>query len=559
MSDVYHRLQGLADLPAILYYHGVHKVVVCPGSRNAPIINSLVSFGKLECISIVDERSAAYFAIGLAQQSGQPVAITCTSGTAAVNLYPAITEAFYLGIPIIALTADRPPEWIDQGDGQTIRQTQLFANHIKYQVNLPVETLLHNDLIKYHQIVGEAITTATEGKKGPVHLNIPLREPLYEKLPSVNGQPISTLAKNIDNRLPDKVLKLDFNWQDFEKKLIIAGSMCRDKQLEEILEKLSERTDVVVLAENIANISGEKIINFPEPFFASVQVSEEGNFQPDLLITLGGPVVSKRMKQFLRKNKAKLHVQIGKEEKLVNTYQTKGEVLVNDPLIVLNSLLHSNEKKSGYSLEWNSRKVKIEEKIQVYLAKADFSDLTATWEIINILPQNAVLHLANSSPVRLTQTITNRNNITYYSNRGTSGIDGCVSTATGAAYGSPKQHFLLSGDLSFIYDSNALWNNTFPQNLKIIVLNNQGGNIFNLIKTGDAFNRVKPFLLTHHQVNLEKLTKTFGITYYKAIDKDGLKNTFSRIINSDKAFVLEVVTNMDLNTRVFRELYRIMV
>src|SRR3972149_5768383 len=248
MNKSFHKMQGVADLAPLLYRQGVQTVVICPGSRNAPLINSFVSFGKFECISLVDERSAAYFALGVAQQTSNPVAITCTSGTAALNFAPALAEAFYQGLPLIAITADRPAEWIDQADNQAIRQNGIFSNYVKYEATLPVETSHPNDLWSFRRKVSEALNKAVEPKAGPVHLNVPLREPLYDKLPNPDpaAHSINFVLPAYSN-IPD-IDNFINSWNSYSRKMIVLGISKQNHEFNQIISRFLNPEDTVVIA-----------------------------------------------------------------------------------------------------------------------------------------------------------------------------------------------------------------------------------------------------------------------------------------------------------------------
>ncbi|MGC8803884.1 MAG: 2-succinyl-5-enolpyruvyl-6-hydroxy-3-cyclohexene-1-carboxylic-acid synthase, partial [Bacteroidales bacterium] len=278
--------QGISHIPYICKALGIKHVVLCPGSRNAPLI---MAFGREEgfdLYSITDERSAGYFALGLGQVSQQPVAVVCTSGTAVLNLAPAVAEAYYQCIPLVVLTADRPIELIDQGDGQTIHQRNIFGPHVKFSTELPTDTSLEADLWLSDRLVSQAIVTAAEHPKGPVHINIPLREPLFTPLPQLANPKIIITAQrtyslaNIDHEL------ISHTWNKAEKKMIVVGGMAtKNIRLNELLEKLSQRSDTLVIAENLSNVSHPNFIYDPEKFLAALPASAKAQLQPHLLIT----------------------------------------------------------------------------------------------------------------------------------------------------------------------------------------------------------------------------------------------------------------------------------
>jgi 2-succinyl-5-enolpyruvyl-6-hydroxy-3-cyclohexene-1-carboxylate synthase len=557
MSTSFSARQGIKNLPEICYQHGLKKVVICPGSRNAPLILSFTAHPYMECMSITDERSAGYFAMGMAQCSGKPAGVVCTSGTAVLNLAPAISEAFYQNIPLIVFTADRPKEWIDQSDGQTIRQTEIFKNYIKQSFELPLETAHPDDLWLFNRTVSQAIDTATTFPAGPVHINIPLREPLYTPLPEdyqikniISAAPVSTkLTGESGAALLDK-------WNRFPRKMLIFGMGAKNEQLNAIAQELSQRNDTVVFAENLSNIIGEEIIFSSEPLVAALSEDEKLQFQPDLLITLGEGIVSKRLKQYLRAFPPQEHWHIASSTHYTDTFKSLSTIIRSKPVDVLSILA---ETKPNTTFDFGSLKEKsnkIRSLHKQFLSKVEMMDIRVMDEILSTVPADSVVHLANSTPVRYAQLSPSRHELTYYSNRGTSGIDGCVSTALGSAFVSGKNTFVITGDLAFIYDSNALWNDYLKTDLKIIVVNNNGGNIFSLIDTSSEMEKAKRFFTTPHRVKIKSLAEAYGVPYLECIDILKLNELVKQMSSIRGICLLEVKTDAAQNTKTFKEYYQ---
>ncbi|HJX72450.1 MAG TPA: 2-succinyl-5-enolpyruvyl-6-hydroxy-3-cyclohexene-1-carboxylic-acid synthase, partial [Bacteroidales bacterium] len=432
--------QGIKNIPFICAQHGLKHVVITPGSRNAPLIISFNQCDDIICLSITDERSAGYFALGIAQASGNPVALVCTSGTAALNFGPAIAEAYYQNLPLVVFTADRPPEWIDQADGQTIRQTEVFKNHVKQSIVLPVETSGEADRWYHNRLVSQAIDMACRLPQGPVHINVPLREPLYTKLPPVSEdiRIIKTFSSRID--IPDDEMQsLLLKWKQAKKKLIIAGFGMPGKKLAQLLGKINKDKSVTIIAENLSNLSDDTFIDAPERFFATVNDDKKENYRPDLLITFAGSVVSKRLKQFLRIHKPAEHWNISPCPAYTDTYQSLAVNIRIHPELFFGKIVTGhllNTSSFDYKGQFIQLEKKIRSKHHSFLKQVPFSDLKAYEQILEVLPSGSGLHLANSTPVRYVQLFKTRPDIHYFSNRGTSGIDGCVSTAAGASYAS---------------------------------------------------------------------------------------------------------------------------
>jgi len=351
MAETYHSRQGVRDIPDICLEHGITHVILCPGSRNAPLILSFTKNSSIECLSITDERSAGYFALGIAQYSQKPVVIVCTSGTAALNIAPAIAEAFYQRIPLVVFTADRPHEWIDQADGQTIRQKNIFSNYCKASFEVPVETAHADDLWLFNRTISQALDTAVQFPAGTVHINIPLREPLYGALPAEYSNPrIIKSASGFPVLSSQEIERFKATWQTYDKKLIVFGIHPKNETLNSLANLLAERSDTAIIAENLSNISGPRIIYAPEPLLASFSDDEKKEFQPELLITVGDSIVSKRIKQYLKVYQPKEHWHISSSSDYIDTFKSLNAILKTDAATFLNELLETEiSSASTYS------------------------------------------------------------------------------------------------------------------------------------------------------------------------------------------------------------------
>ncbi len=516
-------------LANIFIKRGLSDIIISPGSRNAPIINAFAGQKEIRALSIIDERSAAFFAMGMAQQLGKAVAIACTSGSAVLNYAPAIAEAFYQKIPLLVLTADRPPELIDQGDGQTIRQKDVFKNYIKKSFELPVVV---NDPATFQiaeQVINLAIDESMFPEPGPVHINIPLREPLYGMTEDeVDGRVI------IKEQLPEEIdtedLKLiEERWNGSEKVMIIAGQMPHDSILNGRLKALAKLDNVVVLSETTSNLFDKNFIDCIDNVVSTIQDEEITDFKPDLLISTGGQVVSKMVKKFLRLNPPKDHWHISPSGEWIDTYFALNKVLTVQPATFFKTIASElSLKSSSYAKTWKDRKKQISVKRAKYLKSIPYSDLKVFETLFNAIPTNSMLHLGNSTPVRYSQLFGAVPKFIYFSNRGVSGIDGQVSTAAGAAFSNDKVHTIITGDLGFFYDSNALMNHNLTSNLKIIVINNSGGGIFRFIPGPDSSPHLEEFFETKHNWKADKIAEAFDIKYFKAENLDDLTDVLPR-------------------------------
>lgn len=543
-------MQNIANIPEICSLFDVSHAVISPGSRNAPLIFSFTASKKIHCLSIVDERSAGYFALGIAQNSNNPVVLICTSGTAVLNYAPAIAEAYYQGIPLIVLTADRPPELIDQNDGQAIRQPNIFNNIIKASYNLPIS----NDASYSDRIVYEALQKAISERKGPIHINVPLREPLYEKLPAINLSKKYQKPVVVETNINKTELELLRSiWSTSGKKMIICGFNATPDYKEAVL-KLSERNDTVVIAENIANISSKRIIFNPDPLFHSAPQQ----LSPDLIITVGNSIVSKRLKLFLRNHDVAEHWHIHESNTAIDTFNKLTKTIHATPKQLLNELSCTTETASTYSSIFNTHRKKLAFIHDKFVNSCPYSDLKVVDLLLKHIPTHSDVHLSNSTSIRYSQLFKPDHTIRYFSNRGTSGIDGCTSTALGSAFSSQQTTTIITGDIAFLYDSNALWNKYLEQcRLKIIVLNNKGGNIFSFIQSSSEYNKTASFFTTPQQINIEQLARAYNINYYSCQHIDVLPDIIESVYDSEQSSILEIITDQEINTKTYKAYFQL--
>ncbi len=535
---------------------GMEHVVIAPGSRNAPLTLSFNHHPDIGTTVLVDERSAAFFALGLAQMTGRPVGVLCSSGSAGANFFPAITEAFYQRIPLVAITADRPEEWIDQSDGQTIRQRNMFGEHVRKSVHLPAggedeETQWYAD-----RLIGEALDHAIGTIPGPVHINIPFREPLYgvsreEFLPKV----VETVAPK--PVLTDKACAFFREKLAHAERVMILIGLCHEEGgLTKMLEPLAQLPSVVVMTETTSNLPLSGAIDRIDEVLTTLSPDEVEAFSPDLLITAGGPVVSKKIKQFLRTNRPEAHWHIDPEGEYLDTYQSLTHHVPVQPGEFFRVFSGVNGVPSSFREQWLGRKKAALAVHDEFLAETSFCDLTVFDQALSAVPENSILHLGNSSPVRYAQLFGPKKDILQMANRGTSGIDGVLSTAVGAAAGTDKWVTVILGDLGFFYDSNALWNPELPGNLRVIVINNGGGGIFRIIEGPDTTEELESHFEAAQDLKAEGIARAFGIPYLYAGEEWTLQEHLGMFWEDmERPALLEVSTPREQNAVVLRELF----
>ncbi|WP_245916182.1 2-succinyl-5-enolpyruvyl-6-hydroxy-3-cyclohexene-1-carboxylic-acid synthase [Aureicoccus marinus] len=566
---------------------GIKEVVISPGSRSAPLALSFGSNPDIRTFTIIDERSAAFFALGRALESQNPVALICTSGTALLNYYPAICEAFYSEVPLLVLSADRPAYLIDRGDGQTIRQDQVLAQHCVHSKTLhqnvehAIKKLasfaphyLDMDPEQVHQKNADAIEMAIgswKERKGPVHLNIPLEEPLYSQVSISDAELISAFQPRLAEVNSSEELKVSTEkielWEKATSKLILVGQMnCAPQNTPAWLNRLIDDPSVIVLTETTSNLNHPDSIDSIDSVIAPVEKTQEAaaifqDLRPEVLVTLGGHIVSKKIKKFLRDYGPVEHWHIGDSRPLDTFFCLQGHWRISPEDFVeqvyqkgLNATVAFPD--SNYIGLWNSLKKNYEINRERYIEQIPYSDFVVFSSLFKAIPEGYDLHLANSSAIRYAQLFPHKYSWKTYCNRGASGIDGSTSTAVGVSYGSPNPGVLVTGDLSFFYDCNAFWNNYANENLKVILINNDGGGIFRILPGKEETPVFEKHFETPHGRTAKLLCEQYELDYKAAKTtnelSEGLKSLFEK---PSQAALLEVFTPRKLNDKVLLEYF----
>lgn len=500
---------------------GIQDVVICPGSRSAPLTLAFIRNNRFTCRTFSDERSAAFIALAMAQQTGKPVVLICTSGSAACNFAPAVAEAFFQEVPLIVFTADRPREWIDQLDGQTIRQENIYGNHVKRFFELPQE-YSHPD-VGWHanRIVNEAINLSLAEPKGPVHINAPFREPLYT-IPSI---PISkSLPRNII-AIPTNQILTESQWDgltkalsQFRKILIVPGQQHPSSQLLATLSSFHKQHRWPLVGDILSNFHSLPFFcRHADAFLGQMPKPLKQSLQPDLLITFGKSLVAKNIKLFLRGSSKVEHWHIQSHLETADTFQSLTRIIQVTPEYFFSQLqvratTHQVERHA-YAEEWQQHELQTGNTIDDFFEENPQGEFAFLKKVIHSLPEKCNLHLANSMSVRYANHIglgKSHQSVHVYSNRGTSGIDGCTSTAVGHALKSEVPNVLITGDQAFFYDRNAFWHNYSLPNLFLVLINNHGGIIFNMIDGPGGLPESEEFFITRQALNAKSLAKEFG-------------------------------------------------
>jgi len=546
----------ISHLVELCYQHGVRHVVLSPGSRNAPFTISFNEDERFTTYIIPDERAAAFFALGLAQYTKSVTAICCTSGSAALNYAPALAEAYYQRIPLLAITSDRPEEWINQGIGQSINQVNIFQNFILKAHSLPSDQSKHQFAAR---LINEVLLYANGPVGGPVHLNVPLYEPLYETVEQRPSFPRTIRKVRFIHRVAsEEILRLANIWNEKRKKLIVIAAIEKDDELQQLISRISEDPSVVVLTETHGNLTNERFHPSIDRIIEGIKEDKINNFTPDVLITFGQNLISKKLKRLLQKMDIDHHWHIDPHTDIVDTYHALTVQIDDQPVNFFNIFEpQCIAVESDYQANWQRLEKATRLAHQEFVESMPFSDFYCFVKIMKAIPAGTHLQMGNSSSVRYVQLITQRFDMIYHGNRGVSGIDGCTSTAVGAAYlNKHSLTCLISGDVSFLYDVNGLWHNYLSPNLRIIIVNNRGGGIFRIIKGPSETNQLEEFFESRHYVEAEHVAKTYGLSYQSVRQQSELNSELTAFfLPKNSAAILEIFTPTSTNDKVLKDYF----
>jgi len=548
-----------AELSRLCAAKGVRHAVISPGSRSAPLVIAFNRHPDIACVRVIDERSAGFFALGMAQQLHAPVALICTSGSAVLNYGPAIAEAFYQRIPLLVITADRPEEWVDQGEGQAIRQQGVLALHMKRSVQLPRNP--SDDLARWHcgRLINEAIDATLLPMPGPVHVNVPFAEPLYGQVEHKEADHSRFIAPVMTEPfiLPDHARWLIGQVSACRKVMVLAGQGEWSEGLKAQLKRLAALPQVTVLTEATSNLDDPAFITCIDRAIEGVGPANENDLKPDLLITFGGAVVSKRIKSLLRKWRPLQHWNVDAGQRHYDTYQSLTHDIAVNPEVFFAQIMNGAQgNESIYGEAWRMVDERLRGVHHRLVSEAPFCDLTVFNLLNDRIPGDSAVHLANSTPARYAQLFDRVRGIRWFGNRGTSGIDGCTSTAVGAAHASGKLTTLITGDIAFCYDSNAFWNDHLSPLLKVIVIDNGGGNIFRYIDGPDKDAELLPWFEAPHSRSIAQLVKSFELPYFHATDQASLEQGIDRLYaQHDRPAVLHISTDALISPKMLRDYF----
>ena len=546
----------------VLLQSGVRDVVCSPGSRNAPLLIAASAREGMRKHVVVDERCAAFMALGIAMVSKRPVALVCTSGTALLNYAPAVAEAFYLGIPLIVLSADRPQQWIDQDDSQTLRQFEALSNFVKKSYELPAWGDNDPELQWYaNRMANDAMIEAMSRKKGPVHINIRLGDPLGRKCPmNMPRERIIDVINSdgIINKEVERSLAMELVGK---KVMLVAGFMQPDARLQNAVGELCSLPNVAVMAETLSNLHLPYYAHSVDSVLTAYPEEKLSELCPDIVITLGGSLVSRKLKEYLRRNRDRCsHWSVGWNHTTSDCFMSLTKRIEADPARFLHHIsgcmksLIRKGKRGGddYSRKWHMARSNAAEAKGDYVSRQPWSELRAFQTILSSIPQNINLFLSNGTAVRYAQILDYHLPHASYCNRGVSGIDGSCSTAIGGAKAYKGMTLLITGDLSMAYDLGSLALPDIPDRMKIIVIDNGGGGIFRFIPTTSSLSEREEYFCTPPRLPLRSLAEGYGWEYSEAADAEGLEDALSLLLKSNQKGILRVICDGELSAEILK-------
>jgi len=512
------------------------------------------------CHPVTDERSAGFYALGMCQCTGLPVAVCVTSGTALLNLLPAVAEAKYQHLPLVVISADRPPQWIDQLDGQTLQQPHALGNFVQKSVSLPEP---HDDETRWYcnRLVNEALL-ASRWEDAPVHINVPISEPLFDFTVSSLPQERTIGRTGSFPNFEAIAVEVGERFLNASRPMIVIGQTQEDAYPQNYAEDYQLVADYAVVLH-------EPLCDFGSPsHFDEVlnRVGKQPEYMPDFVLYLGDTIVSKRLKKFLRGCKDCYFVAANENGNLSDTFMNLHHWVHSDTWTMLLTLADLLREKQPQPTAFRQRWAQdlAHAKSHAYNYHPAFSQMAA----VKLFEQNfdncqhatrntqhPIIHYANSSAIRLANIYARHY---VYCNRGVNGIEGSLSTAAGFSLVADRPVFCVIGDLSFFYDGNALWNKQLKGNLRILLLNNGGGGIFRQLPIGDGRSEALDYVMATHHASAEGICKSYGVEYLCARNEAEMEEGIQRLLKEEGArpLLLEVFTDAATDAQVFQDYYR---
>jgi len=527
---MYCNKENINILTSVLVGHGVRHIVVCPGSRNAAIVHNFNECPSFVCHPVTDERSAGFIALGIREESGSPVAVCVTSGSALLNLLPAVAEATYRHLGIIVISADRPRAWIGQMDGQTLPQENVFGSFAAISTCISEP---QNDTERWecNRCVNEALLENERPSHPSVHINVPISEPLFEF--SISELPDERIIKRVKDTLPSEI-------KSAKKLMLVCGQLSKPLDFSKISGQIAILSEV--LTSDGPNLTDQMLAALKE-------IPED--MVPDCIIYIGGNTVSKRLRHFLRNQcSGASHITVSEDGSLHDISCRTSIVFEGTPEDMVRRL--EDVGLMDFAGRWNDFRDKVKEKHLSFVP--GYSQMLAVKLFEETIGDAAKVYYANSMSVRLGAIYARH---FCHCNRGLNGIDGSLSTAAGASLATYDKVFCVAGDLSFFYDENALWQQQLGGNFRILLLNNGGGTIFKTLPGLSESPSSRVLAAGEHNYNAEGICKQFGIKYLRATDEKSLKEGIPEFFNceSSRPVVFEVLTDSESDNNIYKQYY----
>lgn len=517
---------------ALLAAHGVKRAVVSPGSRNAPLIEALDSVGSMHLTVVIDERSAAFMALGMASVTGECVALVCTSGSALLNYAPALAEAYYRHIPLVAISADRAHEWIDRNDGQTILQPTAYGEFVKRRFNIDSrDSATYRDLV-----VNDAVNLACGYPCGPVHVNIEIPDPsLTDNAPSTGGKPrhIKKIGRGFDLDRND-ISQLAGRLGPDTRVMVVAGCYKPDQRLNKALGRLCSFGNFIVMADAISNLHGQGIITTVDTVLSGISHDIAESLRPDIVISHGGAILSARLKCYLRDSEVE-HWHVGGEEVSQDTFGSMSLTIDTAPECFYRQIIAAmrhTDAHSDYSMRWIRHSERAIATAREYIANSPWCDMSVISRVLALVPRRFNVQLSNGMSVRYAQLLPYGHH-RYDCNRGVSGIEGSTSTAIGASACYNEGTILITGDMSAAYDMHGLSLESIPARFKMVVVANNGGGIFNYIKGTCGYEHVNRYLAAQRDFCIGDIAAALGFRVFEASSFDELDSAMEKMLSDD--------------------------
>lgn len=547
---MYSDVKSVQILVSLLKQHNIRRVVLSPGNRNVPIAHSLESDPFFETYSIVDERSAGFFGIGLIQRYREPVVICCTSGTAVCNYYSAVTEAYYQKLPLLVISADRNPYYLNQDEEQMLPQTDGFEKVTRKIVQLP---MIKDDVDEYMcgRMINEAILELNHHGGAPVQINIPIEKGL-----SIFTTPLLPKVNKIERHY------LYEDWSAYaeqlkKKKVLVLYGQSPSLSVEDIktVEEFATMYGAVIAVDPLANLHCKGTVST----FALSRVMSAEDFRntllPDIVITLNSGYLS-YIRSHLKSCKGLFeHWGVNAEGKLQDPVFSLKEVFEAAPIAFLKKMVESGSQeaaKMNYLQTWQEKIMEVDfDKVEM-----PYSNFYAARAFVHALPQNSTFHIANSTSVRLVSHFDLDPSIEVYCNRGANGIDGSASAYMGMACNSDKKAFLLIGDLSFFYDMNSLWNNYISPNMRIVLNNNEGATLFHYTVGLKNVPTLDQNIAAGHNAVAKGWVESRGFEYIAVRNEQELETALIRMNETtEKPIFIEIFTDKEKDAQVLKAAY----